>query len=183
MVLFFGIIRRDKGLFKLTTALQRLARQGGPEVRLMIAGAPKVVTEEEILADLTGKGLLSKTSLFLRYLDEEEIPLFFKASDLLALPYDRGFSSMSGPLTIAATNGVPAVGFDVGQMGHDIKAHHLGAVSEPDDIDGLTELLRRVVTGALSFDVDQLKAYARSRTWEEMARHILQMYHVLIHDR
>jgi glycosyltransferase involved in cell wall biosynthesis len=63
-----------------------------------------------------------------RYVDDEEVPSFFAAADLVVLPYRR--SSASGPLHIAMSCGLPVVTTSVGGL-VEATAGYTGAVLVP----------------------------------------------------
>ncbi len=64
---------------------------------------------------LRTKGLAERTYLFPRYISSEEVPIFFKAADLLIQPYIR-FSGQSGLTQTAYLHSVPVIATDVGGL-------------------------------------------------------------------
>lgn len=80
--LFFGTIRRDKGLDNLLKAFEMLPE--GAECRLVIAGMPLDWSMSE-----EAKDVLSDPRVMTRseYIPEDQIDAYFYASDALVLPY------------------------------------------------------------------------------------------------
>jgi glycosyltransferase involved in cell wall biosynthesis len=119
MVLFFGRIRRYKGIEVLISAAERVVAQM-PSVRFVVAGQP----------DRESKVLLAKAASLCdvrdRYISVIEAAQLFLDAKLLALPYTE--ASQSGVLAVANTFGLPAVATDVGEMGTTVTESRTGIV-------------------------------------------------------
>jgi glycosyltransferase involved in cell wall biosynthesis len=105
VLLFFGIVRRYKGLSVL---LQAMAQPVLASLQpfLVIAGEfweDKSQYQEQAQA----LGLSRQLRIEDRYIPNEEIPLFFSAADLLVAPYTGG--TQSGAVKMAMGFGLPAV--------------------------------------------------------------------------
>ena len=104
-VLFFGQIRPYKGLNVLLDAAEELSRRSTP-VHLLLAGAPHTPEDgTTLLRELKTRGLASTVRL--DFVPDDQIPQWFGAADVLALPYRRVLNS--GTIPLAATYGVPCV--------------------------------------------------------------------------
>jgi len=115
-MLFFGRLQPYKGLEYLVTAFELLARKS-PAYRLIIAGEPKKGSEayeSEIrrrIAAWVGQG--SIVPVF-KFIADADVELYFKAADVLVLPYKDIFQS--GVLFLGLTFGLPVVASDVGSL-------------------------------------------------------------------
>src|ERR1019366_2627413 len=93
-ILFFGAIRPYKGLDCLAEAFRRQAANH-PEYRLIIAGEPKKGSEKYLsdiqrnLSSEHGPTVIQR----IYHIPDEETELYFKAADVLALPYTHIFQS------------------------------------------------------------------------------------------
>jgi glycosyltransferase involved in cell wall biosynthesis len=91
LLLFFGIVRRYKGLIYLLEALSILKRQG-QLVNLIIAG--EFWEEKDFyLQKIKQFGLSELILIEDRYILNEELPLFFTACDAAVAPYTGGTQS------------------------------------------------------------------------------------------
>ena len=157
-VLFFGAIRESKGLDILIQAMQGLENVG-----LIIAGntmqGENFKEYEKMIAANNIDAICH-----IRYIEEEEIPLFFKASDLLVLPY-KEFYSQSGVLMQAITYKLPVLATTEGGMSEIIDCYGVGEVCDSNNIQALKQSIVKVINNA-----DKLDKYKQNmkRAYNEM---------------
>jgi glycosyltransferase involved in cell wall biosynthesis len=98
-ILFFGYIREHKGLEYLIRAFNQVV-ETLPETKLIIAGNPinGFSRYRELIDSL---GLKEDIITDLRYIPCEEVSKYFKASDIVALPYLRTVHSPVIPMAYA----------------------------------------------------------------------------------
>jgi D-inositol-3-phosphate glycosyltransferase len=94
-IVFFGQIKEVKGLDVLIKAIPELLKlnRNGLRVRLIIAGRPWRQTFDKYQKLIDENDLGSLVSLHLRYISDEELPFFYRAADLMVLPYRRIYQS------------------------------------------------------------------------------------------
>src|SRR4249919_1846494 len=109
-LLYFGLVRRYKGLDVLVSALPEIRRQV-PEVRLVVAGDP-LEPVEPLLELASSLGVTDVVDWRLGFLPETEIAPLMASASILVLPY-REIES-SGVLALAFGHGRPAVVSDLG---------------------------------------------------------------------
>lgn len=142
-ILFFGNIAPYKGLEYLTTAFQQVLAQSGI-YRLIIAGWPKncesywATIREAIRGDVQAGRVLLRAD----YIPDEETELYFKAADVLVLPYR--YIYQSGVLFLGYSFGLPVLAADVGSLKDEIVEGETGFVFRPERSDGLSEDHRKV---------------------------------------
>ncbi len=170
-ILFFGAIGPYKGLEYLVDAFLILAA-AYPEYRLIIAGLPKEGTEEyldaihgKIEASAAGPQIIRR----IHYIPDEETELYFKAADVLALPYTHIFQS--GVLFLAYSFGLPVVAADVGSIREDIVEGETGFLCRPCDSADLAAQIRVYFESDLFRTLDnrrrEIIAYANERhSWD-----------------
>lgn len=136
-ILFYGALKQYKGLEYLVSAFQRLLTQGG-DYRLIIAGERKKGhekywddIEETIRRGDNRERILQK----IEFIPDEETELYFKAADVMALPYTLIFQS--GVLFLAYSFGLPVIASDVGAFGEDIIEGQTGYICKPRDAEDL----------------------------------------------
>lgn len=125
VILFFGYIKPYKGLDILINSLPFVLEQM-PDAHLLIVG--EVYGSSKPYYNLINKLKLNDKVTFRRqFVPNEEVEVFFKAADVLALPYKQ-----------ATQSGVAQIAFDMG----------LGAVVTP--VGGLPEIIEDKETGIVA---------------------------------
>jgi len=136
--LFFGTIRKEKGLDNLLKAFGMLSE----ECRLLIAGMPlRWSASDEARCILSDPRVIAR----FEYIPEQEIDAYFYASDALVLPYRWFYTESSGPLYEAGARGLPVIVSDVSEMGRLTRERNLGLVVPPEDPEALADALRQFI--------------------------------------
>jgi glycosyltransferase involved in cell wall biosynthesis len=167
-LLFFGLIRRSKGLDLLIHALPAVAEHV-TDVRLVVAGDPiePAGPYRELAREL---GVAERIDWRLRFLAEEEIADVMEEAAVVVLPY-REIES-SGVLATALGHGRPVVVTDVGSLGETVREAGAGAVVPPDDVHALADAcvaqLRDPATGDGDLFTWERAAEAHERLYEEL---------------
>jgi glycosyltransferase involved in cell wall biosynthesis len=142
-VLFFGAIAPYKGLDLLVDAFRSLVAADS-RYQLVVAGLPKggcqtyLEDVQKAVAGLTPTGRVLQS---IRHIPDDEVEIYFKAADVVALPYREIFQS--GILFMAYSFGVPVVATDVGEFRGDIIEGKTGFLCRPGQADALAAALQR----------------------------------------
>lgn len=168
-LLFFGTIRRYKGLDLLLEALADV-----PGASLLVAG-DFWEPVEDYRARITELGLDDRVELRPGYVDTADIPGLFAASDALVMPYRSGTASIVS--TMARQSGRPVIVTDVGTLAADVHDGVDGWVVAPEDVPALSAAIREAtdparmasLTGAAT-DPSEVEA----RRWRAYAEVLLQ---------
>ena len=122
-ILFFGLIRKYKGLDILLEAFEKLP----DDYQLIIAGEPYGSFEpyQKIIDRLPGKERIVKV---LKYIKDSEVSDYFSAADLAVLPYRS--ATQSGISSVSYHFEVPMIVTDVGGLKETIGDRGTGLVSE-----------------------------------------------------
>ncbi len=142
-ILFFGAIRPYKGLEYLVTAFQQLVTTH-QEYRLIIAGEPRKESEQysdEIQRAINGHASRGQVLQKFQYIPDEETELYFKAADVLALPYTHVFQS--GVLFLGYSFGLPVVGSEVGSVREEIIEGRTGFLCRSCDSADLAKAIEK----------------------------------------
>ena len=182
-VLFFGSIAPYKGLEHLVEAITLLARQD-PQYRLMIAGRPKnrLTYWEKIRQQISRSGLHSNFIERIEFIPDEETEIYFKAADVLVLPYKHIFQS--GVLFLGYNFGLPVIASDVGSLRDDIIEGRTGFGCRAQDPVDLAKVIAAYFSSDLFKDLDQrrheIHAYAHERhSWKNVAEITTRVYSCL----
>jgi glycosyltransferase involved in cell wall biosynthesis len=127
-LLFFGLVRTYKGLEYLIRALPLLQEHG--EIDLLVVGEfwDNKKKYESLISDL---GIGAHVKIIDRYVPNEEVGLYFRAADLVILPYVS--ATGSGILQIANHFEVPCVASRVGCFPEMIDPGKTGYLVDPAD--------------------------------------------------
>ena len=148
VILFFGNIAPYKGLEYAVAAMARLARTQ-PHARLLVAGRLKTSGDywPKIAGAIRQSGLAQRILLHTTYIPDERIEVYFKAADVLILPYTHVFQS--GVVFLGYHFGLPAIVSDVGELKQAVIEGVTGFVCVPADADALADALDRYFRSAL----------------------------------
>jgi glycosyltransferase involved in cell wall biosynthesis len=185
-ILFFGAIAPYKGLDSLVTAFQRLVAKDA-RYRLIIAGRPKEGKCEEYWAGIQATIFRtidpSRVIQDIKYVSDEKTELYFKAADVLALPYREIFQS--GVLFLAYSYGLPVVAADVGSFRDTIVEGKTGFLCRPHDPDDLCKALEEYFVSELYKHLgearERIREHARARhSWAPVAQLTRDLYAQLL---
>lgn len=171
-LLFFGMIRENKGLHVLLRAMRKL-----PDVHLTIAGSPDADTYftriEAAIAELPP----GRVDVVPHFLDESEIAGYFDRTHLVVLPY-TAFASQSGVLHQALAHGRPVVATDVGGLGECVRAWKIGRVVAPRDDQALAEgILEMSQPDRYQEAAHSINCVRDELSWKRMAESTIDAYH------
>jgi len=178
VALFFGFIREYKGLDSLMDVWPEVAAER-PKAKLVVAGDPARLSSvrfQEFRRQAISLGAVHH----FRYIPFDDVPKYFAAADILALPYRE--ISQSGVLLLAMSVGLPVVATRVGAFPEVIEDGTSGILVTPNSPSELRdaivraledpELRRRLAEGAQS---RVLNAYS----WEQVAKHTIGLFEEL----
>jgi len=179
-MLFFGNIAPYKGLEYLIAAFAELLKQDR-NYRLIIAGRPKGSETywKQVQESILRNGLHNRVIEKIEYVPDDQTELYFKAADVLVLPYTRIFQS--GVLFLGYAFGLPAIAADVGSLRDDIVEAKTGFLCRPADAADLARVIRSYFTSDLYHDLDQhrrrIREFANERnSWTKVGEIIEGVY-------
>jgi glycosyltransferase involved in cell wall biosynthesis len=172
VALFFGFIRRNKGLDVLLKAFDEVSEKL-PNAALVVAGSliqgATFSPYESIINKMKHR---DKVLLFVRYIQHEELPLFFLPADVVVVPYLR-FGSQSGVVHLAQGFGKPVIAANAGGLPELVEHNKTGVLVPPGDVGKLADALHLL----LRDDRLRMDMGARARitggekfSWRDIAR-------------
>jgi len=172
VLLFFGFVRRYKGLHILIEAMPKILDKI-PDATLLVAGefyedkAPYVERIKEL-------GIEDNVKVADGFIANEEVADYFCASDLLVLPYLS--ATQSGITQIAYVFGTPVVATRVGGLPEVVKDGVTGYLVEPEDPDAVADAVVKYFREA---DKEEFRAGIsgeRKRfSWETFVEAVLRL--------
>lgn len=185
-ILFFGRIKPYKGLDCLLAALRHLQARRD-DYRLAIVGNLDPLNGEEyndavreaIRNDFSNGRILLRSE----FIPDNEIEVYFKAADVLVLPYTSIYQS--GVLFLGYSFGLPVVAADVGSLAEEIIEGRTGFVFKPKDSVDLARAIERYFAGDLFADLNnrrqEIQNFARERhSWDVVGRITTETYASLL---
>jgi glycosyltransferase involved in cell wall biosynthesis len=125
-ILFFGLVRKYKGLDLLIDAMSD-ERIKSEKIKLIVAGefydSPQIYTEQ-----IVKNGIEENVIIHNKFIQLEEIKYYFSASDLSAQTYHN--ASQSGITQIAMNFEIPMLVTNVGGLAEVVKHNETGFVCE-----------------------------------------------------
>lgn len=177
VTLAFGNIRPYKGVDTLLKAFG-LVVEACPESRLVIAGQPWCdwAPYQKLIDDL---GLEDHVVTHLRYIPDDEVEAFFRAADVVALPYTH-FDAQSSVAALTLSYGRPAVVSRVGGLPDLIDAEE--CVVPPSDPASLAAALLYILSDDCARRRLEERAVRRAREldWGPIAAQTSDYYRHLL---
>ncbi|HTO74943.1 MAG TPA: glycosyltransferase family 4 protein [Thermoanaerobaculia bacterium] len=185
-ILFFGLIRRYKGLEYLMEAFARV-QETLPDAMLAIVGElfrgddAGYADYSRLIADLARRTNVRRIA---GYVPLESVGAYLSAADVVVLPYTQ--TSQSGVLLAAFAAGRPAVVTDTGGLSETVADGFTGFVVPPRDADALAGAILRVLR-----DPDAAEAMGRNSareadttySWDRIAARTADLYASAISER
>ena len=167
VLLFFGFIRKYKGLHVVLESMPRVV-EALPNVRLLVAGE-FYDDEAPYRAMIEQYGLQEHVQVYAGYIPDDEVPTYFSAADVVVQPYVS--ATQSGVAQIAFHFDKPSIITDVGGLAEVVLHEKAGLVVPPEDPGALAEAVVRFfnedLCAALTEGVRQEKPkYSWDRLYE-----------------
>lgn len=185
VLLFFGVISPYKGLEYLLLALAERVKRI-ENLRLIIAGRVTNRSKEywtEIERIKKANRLEDYLIERVEFIPDEEIERYFKAADVLVLPYK--FIFQSGVLFMALAFGLPVIATDVGSLGDYVTEGKTGLICRPRDAEDLGDKIERYFESRLFKDLQTtraeiIKEAMAEYSWNRIAQKTIQLYETLV---
>ena len=179
-ILFFGRITPYKGLEYLIAAFRQILA-GRENYRLIIAGRPdKCETYwraiwEDIREDVRRGRILLRAE----FIPDDEVEVYFKAADVLVLPYTDIYQS--GVMFLGQSFGLPVLAADVGSLKDEIVEGQMGFVFRREDPVDLAKAIERYFTSDLYADLNsrrrEIRDYATEQhSWDVVGQITMSLY-------
>ncbi len=167
VVLFFGYIRKYKGLHVLLDSMNLLKDAG---IHLLAVG--ECYGDEHVYHDRVNALHLEETvTLVTDYVPNDRVGLFFSATDAVILPYLS--ATQSGIAQIAYNFDRPVIASRVGGLAEVVVDGKTGLLVPPDDVPALAQTIRKFFEDGNEEDFrTNVQEEKKKYTWEAMSRAI-----------
>jgi len=170
LVLFFGIIKPYKGVDDLIETYNKLISKN---VRLVIAGKCINPTLNRIIMNLNET---IKFDFYNEHVSNDDVAKYFKASDIVCLPFKE--ITTSGSALLALSFGKPIIAPKIGAL-TDLP-NNIGFLYDPTDKNALLNSLTEAVSSKQLAEMSKAAAlYAESLSWDKIAEKTYEVYQTL----
>ena len=165
LLLFFGFVRKYKGLKYLLQAMQDVKKKLD-DVELMIVGSFDQDKEEYLRMISVGK-LEQCVQIVDQYMPDNEVEKYFAGCDLVVLPYES--ATQSGIVQIAYGFEKPVIATEVGGLPDVVIDGATGYVTPPKDSKALADSIIRFFEENKSEAFrETIRAEAYKYSWDKM---------------
>ncbi|MBK9926378.1 MAG: glycosyltransferase [Anaerolineales bacterium] len=187
MILFVGRIERLKGVDTLLEAMACLKlKDGSRPVHLAIIGGDPSASREQMttemarLKDLCESLGLDQSVVFLGKRDQDKLPYFYSAADVLVMP--SHYESFGMVALEAMACGTPVIASEVGGLAYLVRDGETGFTIPAEEPEMLCDKLSWLLNdGELHAKMSKQAAeYAKDYAWEKIAQQIVGVYKELL---
>ena len=171
IILFFGVIRHDKGLDILTNALKQVLDL---DWKLVIAGSCEQVGEEYV-AECISILPKERVEMDLKYFSNYDRDEYFCNCSIVCLPYRRSFQAQSVVMVDAMRFHKPVIATLESQNGYNTKKYKTGWVFESENIPQLVEVLKKALAYDNFLSSDGYKQFNSDHQPKKVAEKIMKM--------
>lgn len=171
IVLFFGLIRKYKGLDLLLEAFHEL--RSSPGIKLVIAG--EFYEDKQPYLDLIREyGIEEQVILHGKFIANEDVKLYFSAADLVALPYRN--ATQSGVTQVSFHFEVPTLVTNVGGLAEIIPDKMAGYVVEPSGTSIAKAILDYFSNHRIDAFTQGMKNEKQKYDWKIFVEEVVDLY-------
>jgi D-inositol-3-phosphate glycosyltransferase len=174
VLLFFGNIAPYKGVEDAVSAVARLPADLRSRIRLLIVGRIKDCPDywRSVVSLADDLGVSDRIVHRTEVVPEEEVGLYFRAADVLLLPYRKIYQS--GVLFLSYNQGLPVIAADVGALRESVVEGETGFVYAAADPEDLARKIESYFESPLYRDLEvrrgSIMDYVRERhSWARVA--------------
>lgn len=168
-ILFFGFIRKYKGLDILLDAMkdERIKAAG---IKLIVAGE-FYGDSEAYMKQVADNGIADDVKLFTEFIPNNEIRYYFSAADLVVQPYRS--ATQSGITQVAYHFEKPMVVTNVGGLAEVVPDGKTGFVTEPDPTQIATAILKFYEPNSLPGLQENITREKQKYSWDTFTANLL----------
>jgi D-inositol-3-phosphate glycosyltransferase len=179
-ILFFGAITPYKGVEYLVAAFRQLLARHD-DYRLIIAGRPNNCEEYWRTIQEASREGVQKGRILVKgeYIPDDATELYFKAADVLVLPYRHIYQS--GVLCLGYSFGLPVLAADVGSLKDEIVEGQTGFVFKPENPEDLARTIEQYFESGLFANLEnyrqEIRNFATERhSWDVVGQVTMSVY-------
>ncbi|MEP7233341.1 MAG: glycosyltransferase, partial [Ginsengibacter sp.] len=172
VILFFGFIRKYKGLDILLNAMKLLKQDAATQnIKLLIAG--EFYEDEKNYHDLLNDPSIKENLIIhTQFISDNEVKYYLCAADCVVQPYRN--ATQSGVTPLAYHFEIPMIVTNVGGLPSLVPDKKVGLIAEPNPEDIAQKIREYFELGEESF-LPYLREEKKKYSWEVMVKKILAL--------
>lgn len=165
-ILFFGYVRKYKGLMYLLKAMPRVLRTIDADLLVVGEFYDDRSPYDAVIAEL---GIGEHVKIVAQHVPDEEVGRYFAAADVAVLPYVS--ATQSGITQVAYAFGLPVISTNVGGLPEVVLDGETGYIVKPEDENAIAGAIERFFT---SGERDRLTANVNAEARRDRAGELLR---------
>ncbi len=182
IILFFGQIKKVKGLDLLLKAFGKVVKQD-PNLLLVIAGKVWKDDYSEYAKIIEEHRLEKFVDQRISFIDNKDVSFYFNAADIIVLPYRKIYNS--GVLIRAMSFGTPVVASNFGPFEEFIKDGENGYLFEAENTDNLAKKLEVALNDQNKLDkvsIEEKTFIKKNFALEEIGKQYCKLYRSILEE-
>ena len=168
VILFFGYVRRYKGLHTLLDAMPAILKS--LKVKLLVVGE-FYDDEQKYRQQIAENNLQNDVVVHSDYVPNEEVSLYFSAADVVVLPYIT--ATQSGIVQIAYQFDKPVIATDVGGLAEVVLNNRTGFIVKPAAPQEVADAVVRFYEGKREQEfVKNVREEKKKYSWDNLIQAI-----------
>ncbi|MBI5324816.1 MAG: glycosyltransferase [Ignavibacteriae bacterium] len=171
IILFFGLIRKYKGLDILIKAIGEL-----PDDYFLLAVGEVYGKEDEYNNLIKESGINNRVKFVNQYISDSEVSPYFSSADVCVLPYRS--ATQSGIIGIAYHFGLPVITTDVGGLREVVEPFDTGIIIPFADVSILKDNIETYFVNHLYKNfTSNIEKFKQKYTWESFVKEIEELFY------
>ncbi len=173
LLLFFGVIRKEKGIFELIDHV----KSSRLDAKIFIVGENHLSTPLEKL--INDKGIEDKFILCNKYIIEKDIEKYFRASDAVLICHRKGFKGESGVMLKSIQFEVPVITTSDLSTAKIVKENYIGELFSFQNNEDLNIAIKKIKKEE-NLIIENLKKIKNKLSWRKRISEFYNLYTELI---
>ncbi len=176
IILLFGQIKKVKGLDILLKAFAKI-KDKHKDTIVMVVGKLWKNEEDEYIKIIKDSNMENQVKLELKFIDNKDVPLYFKIADIVALPYKKIYNS--GVILRALDYGSTVLVSDLAPLTKIITHNENGYVFRSEDVDDMAQKIDKLLENDKLRDALKRNAmnYIKENfSWDLIAEKTIDVY-------
>jgi len=166
VILFFGYVRKYKGLRYLVKAMPEIAKKTGAKLLVVGEFYEDIKEYETLIKEL---GIDKNITIINRYVPNEDIPKYYKMADAVIVPYIT--ATQSGIIQTAYNFDKPVVVTDVGGLPEVVDNGKTGYIVKSKDADALSKAIIKLYNNKTDY-TKNIRQYKKRFSWSNLAKNL-----------
>lgn len=173
IMLFFGFVRKYKGLMHLLNAMPEILKNHG-DIKLYVVG-DFGKDKEDYINTISRNDSASAVVIKDGYVPDKDVEAYFAAADICVCPYES--ATQSGIVQIAFGFELPVLATNVGGLPEVVTNMKTGYVVEPNNPTKIAEAINDFYENDRRYEfIEHVKAEEKRFSWNRMVECISDLY-------